>query len=149
MATPIERASALYDLSQKACAYNMARAYVDGMDVLAMRDTVLEAVDRARSQCAPMLIEARTYRFMGHSMSDPVHGLYRSKEEVEKEKQSDPILLFAEHLKAEGMISDEYIAQAEKRIKKIVADCVEFAENSPEPPPEELWNHVYKDSSEA
>ena len=77
MGTPIERASSLYELSQKACAYNMARTWVDGMDVLAVRETLKEAVDRARKSSAPTLIEARTYRFMGHSMSDPSGSLHR------------------------------------------------------------------------
>jgi pyruvate dehydrogenase E1 component alpha subunit len=149
MGTSIDRASANPDLYQKGIAYNIPGETANGHDVLEVYEKVKAAVDRARGGYEPSLIEVQTYRYRGHSMSDPVHGLYRSKEEVEKEKQSDPILLFAEKLKAEQIISDEYIEKAEKRIKKVVAECVEFAENSPDPPPEELWNHVYKDSSGA
>ena len=102
MGTPIERASSLYELSQKACAYNMARTWVDGMDVLAVRETLKEAVDRARKNSAPTLIEARTYRFMGHSMSDPSHGHYRTKVEVEEQRRHDPIKQFSAALEANG-----------------------------------------------
>jgi len=147
MGTSVDRASAIEDLFKKGIAYNIPSETANGHDVLEVYEKVKAAADRARETYEPTLIEVQTYRYRGHSMSDPVHGLYRSKEEVEKEKESDPILLFTENLKAEGVISDEYIEEAEKRIKKIVAECVQFAENSPEPPPEELWNHVYKDSS--
>ena len=75
-------------------------------------------------------------------MSDPVSGHYRSKEEVERLKKSDPIIHLAETLKEEGMITDQYLDEAEERVKKIVQECVEFAENSPEPPIDELWKDV-------
>ena len=86
MGTAIERASAIYDVAQRACAYDMASETVDGMDVLAVRESVGRAVELARREHMPTLIEARCYRFMGHSMSDPVHGHYRTKEEVEEQK---------------------------------------------------------------
>ena len=143
MGTPIERASALYDLSQKACAYNMARAYVDGMDVLAMRDTVVEAVERARSQSAPMLIEARTYRFMGHSMSDPVHGHYRTKAEVEEQKRHDPIKMYTSTLESLGIINQAYVEEVDKKVREIVEDAVAFTERSEEPAPMDLYTDLY------
>ena len=143
MGTPIERASALYDLSQKACAYNMARADVDGMDVLAMRDLVGQAVERARTEYAPMLIEARTYRFMGHSMSDPVHGHYRTKAEVDEQKRHDPIKLFTSTLETLGIINQEYVEELDKKIREIVEDAVAFSERSEEPDPMELSTDVY------
>ncbi len=87
MGTAIERASAIYDVAQRACAYDMASETVDGMDVLAVRDAVGRAVDLARREQHPTLIEARCYRYMGHSMSDPVHGHYRTREEVEEQKR--------------------------------------------------------------
>jgi pyruvate dehydrogenase E1 component alpha subunit len=93
MGTAIERSSAIYDVAQRACAYDMASETVDGMDVLAMREVIGRAVDLARRESLPTLIEARCYRFMGHSMSDPVHGHYRTKEEVEGQKQQDPIAI--------------------------------------------------------
>jgi pyruvate dehydrogenase E1 component subunit alpha len=143
MGTPIERASALYDLSQKACAYNMARAYVDGMDVLAMRDVVLEAVERARAENAPMLIEARTYRFMGHSMSDPVHGHYRTKAEVEEHKRHDPIKMFTSTLESLNIIDHDYVAETDKKVREIVEDAVAFSERSEDPDPMDLTTDVY------
>jgi pyruvate dehydrogenase E1 component subunit alpha len=143
MGTPIERASALYDLSQKACAYNMARAYVDGMDVLAMRDVVAEAVERAKSDNAPMLIEARTYRFMGHSMSDPVHGHYRTKAEVEEHKRHDPIKMFTSTLESLNIIDHDYVAELDKKIREIVEDAVAFSERSEDPDPMDLASDVY------
>lgn len=143
MGTPIERASALYDLSQKALAYNMARACVDGMDVLAMRDAVAEAVDRARKESAPTLIEARTYRFMGHSMSDPVHGHYRTKAEVEEQKRHDPIRLLTTAMESLGIINQEYREDLDNKIRETVEDAVAFAERSDDPHISELYTDVY------
>jgi pyruvate dehydrogenase E1 component alpha subunit len=143
MGTAVDRASAVGDLYKKAIAYNIRSEVVNGMDVLEVYQKVKSAADYARETYESTLLEIETYRFRGHSMSDPVHGLYRSKEEVESQKLSDPILLFADILREEGIISEPYLVEAELRIKKIVADCVEFAENSPEPPIAELWKDVY------
>jgi len=143
MGTPIERASALYDLSQKALAYNMARAQVDGMDVLEVRDVVLEAVERARKENAPTLIEARTYRFMGHSMSDPVHGHYRTKAEVEEQKRQDPIRRFSSTLESLGLVTPEDVDELDSKVKEIVEDAVGFAERSDDPHPSQLYTDVY------
>ena len=142
MGTSVERASAVEDLYKKAYAYNIRSEVVNGMDVLEVYQKVKAAADRARETYEPTLLEIETYRFRGHSMSDPVHGHYRSKEEVERLKQSDPIINFAETLKEEGIISDQYLDEAEQRVKKIVQECVEFAQNSPEPPIDELWKDV-------
>ena len=96
MGTPIERATSLYDICQKACAYSMERDHIDGMDVLAVRESVEKAIQRAREHSIPTLIEARTYRFRGHSMLDPAH--YRTKEELEEQLKRDPIGTFKEKL---------------------------------------------------
>jgi len=143
MGTPMERASAVWDLSEKACSYDMARATVDGMDVLAVHDTVAEAVVRATRDGEPTLIEARTYRFRGHSMSDPVHSHYRTKEEVEEQKKLDPILIFQQKLLDDKVITAEKIKEYEYEIKKIVLDAVDFAEKSPLPAMEELYTEIY------
>jgi len=143
MGTPMERASAVWDLSEKACSYDMARATVDGMDVLAVHDTVAEAVVRATRDGEPTLIEARTYRFRGHSMSDPVHSHYRTKEEVEEQKKLDPILIFQQKLLDDKVITAEKIKEYEDEIKKIVLDAVDFAEKSPLPAMEELYTEIY------
>ncbi|HSJ29955.1 MAG TPA: pyruvate dehydrogenase (acetyl-transferring) E1 component subunit alpha [Longimicrobiales bacterium] len=143
MGTAWERASSLYDISQKASAYDMPAAVADGMDVLNMRKVVKEAVDRARSEKTPTLIEARCYRFMGHSMSDPVHGVYRTKEEVEEHKELDPIRRFIDQLKEASLLTEEELQAIDARVHTEVDDAAEFAENSPEPTEEELYRHVY------
>ncbi|HEV2351160.1 MAG TPA: pyruvate dehydrogenase (acetyl-transferring) E1 component subunit alpha [Terriglobia bacterium] len=143
MGTPIERSSALYDLSQKALGYNMARAQVDGMDVLAVRDVMAEAVERARKENAPTLIEARTYRFMGHSMSDPVHGHYRTKVEVEEQKRHDPIKIFTTTLESLGLITQEEVEEMDRKVKEIVEDAVAYSERSDDPHPSQLHTDVY------
>ena len=143
MGTAWERASSLYDISQKASAYDMPAAVADGMDVLNMRKVVKEAVDRARSEKTPTLIEARCYRFMGHSMSDPVHGVYRTKEEVEEHKELDPIRRFIDQLKEASLLTEEELQAIDARVHAEVDDAAEFAENSPEPTEEELYRNVY------
>jgi len=143
MGTPIERASSLYDLSQKACAYNMARTWVDGMDVLAVRDIVNEAVARARQESAPTLIEARTYRFMGHSMSDPAHGHYRTKSEVEEQRKHEPIKRFTAALETLGLVNQEYLDELDQKVREVVEESVAFSERSPEPDAQELFTDVY------
>jgi pyruvate dehydrogenase E1 component alpha subunit len=145
MGTPIERASSLYDLSQKACAYNMARTWVDGMDVLAVRDIVNEAVSRARQENAPTLIEARTYRFMGHSMSDPAHGHYRTKSEVEEQRKHDPIKRFTAALETLGLVNQEYLDELDQKVREVVEESVAFSERSPEPDAKELYTDVYSE----
>jgi pyruvate dehydrogenase E1 component alpha subunit len=148
MGTAWERASSLYDISQKACAYAMPAAVADGMDVFDMRRVVGEAVERARTESMPTLIEARCYRFMGHSMSDPVHGVYRTREEVEEAKQKDPIRIFIDQLKDAGMVTDEEINAIDKRVVEEVQDSLDFSDASPEPGPEELYLDVYAQESE-
>jgi pyruvate dehydrogenase E1 component alpha subunit len=142
MGTPVERASSLYELSQKACAYNMARTWVDGMDVLAVRETLKEAVARARQNNAPTLIEARTYRFMGHSMSDPSHGHYRTKSEVEEQRRHDPIKQYTAALEAIGLVNQEYLDELEQKVRDTIEEAVAFAERSPEPDLKELYTDV-------
>jgi pyruvate dehydrogenase E1 component alpha subunit len=143
MGTAVNRSSAVEELYKKALAYDMRWAVVDGMDVFDVYKNVKAAVEHARATYEPTLLEIRTYRYRGHSMSDPIHGHYRTKEEVEQLKALDPITVFAELLKEEKIATDEYFEAAEKRIKKIVEAAVEFAETSPEPPLEELYTDVY------
>jgi pyruvate dehydrogenase E1 component alpha subunit len=141
MGTSLQRAMSLQDVSQKACAYELASEFVDGMDVLAVREAVMRAVERGRKEYLPTLLEIRTYRFMGHSMSDP--GNYRTRAEIEKYQQRDPIKLFTESLKETSTITDEDIAGIEEKVRQEVEHAVKFAEESPEPDPEELYTHVY------
>ena len=143
MGTSQERAMSLQDVAQKACAYEIAAEFVDGMDVLAVREATVRAVERARKDSLPTLLEVRTYRFMGHSMSDP--GNYRTRAEIEKHQERDPIKLFLTNLKEEKVLDDSHVAALEAEVKEIVERSVRFAEESPEPAPEELYKDIYKD----
>jgi pyruvate dehydrogenase E1 component alpha subunit len=149
MGTAWERASSLYDISQKASAYAMPSAIADGMDVLDMYRVTKEAVDRARNGEGPTLIEARTYRFVGHSMSDPVHGVYRTKEEVEEEKLNDPIRIYANLLADLDVLSQEELEQMDVEVKDISEKSAQFADESPEPEVEELYRDVYAEEDVA
>ena len=148
MGTAWERASSLYDISQKASAYDMPAAVADGMDVLDMRRVTLEAVERARKDKIPTLIEARCHRFMGHSMSDPVHGVYRTKEDVEQAKQRDPIHTFIVQLRDNGVLSENELKAVDQRVHEEVEDAAQFADESPESSIEELYTDVYAEENE-
>jgi pyruvate dehydrogenase E1 component subunit alpha len=117
---------------------------VDGMDVLAVRDVVAQAVARARADGTPSLIEARTYRFRGHSMRDPAGAVYRTKEEVEREKLRDPIALFRERALAAGWLSGDDVREIDKAVNDLVDEAVAFADASPEPPLSELLTDIFK-----
>ena len=144
MGTAIERASAIYDIAARACAYDMASETVDGMDVLAVREVVGRAVELARTENEPTLIEARCYRFMGHSMSDPVHGHYRTKEEVEEQKLQDPIKTYFERLKIQGVIDQPGLEAMDKEVRDLVEEAIQFADASPEPSSDALYEDVYR-----
>jgi pyruvate dehydrogenase E1 component alpha subunit len=141
MGTSLQRAMSLHDVSLKGCAYEIASDFVDGMDVLAVREAVSQAVERARRDYSPTLLEVRTYRFMGHSMSDP--GNYRTRSEIEKYQERDPIKLFTESLKEKGVLTDDRLALIEGEVREAVERAARFADESPEPNPEELYTDVY------
>jgi pyruvate dehydrogenase E1 component subunit alpha len=143
MGTSQDRAMSLSDVAQKACAYEMEAEFVDGMDVLAVREATERAVARARKESLPTLIEVRTYRFMGHSMSDP--GNYRTRAEIEKHQERDPLKIFSESLKEQKIIDDAKLQELEKQVKEIVEHSVKFAEESPAPAPEELHTDIFAD----
>jgi pyruvate dehydrogenase E1 component alpha subunit len=141
MGTSLARAMSFQNVAQKACAYEVASEFVDGMDVLAMRQVTLRAIKRAREEYLPTLIEARTYRYMGHSMSDP--GNYRTRAEIEKYQERDPIKVFTATLKEKAILTDKDIADIEAQVKEEVERAVRFAEESPEPEASELYKDVY------
>jgi len=141
MGTSLARAMSLQNIAQKACAYNMASEFVDGMDVLAVREATLRAVERARKEYLPTLLEIRTYRFMGHSMSDP--GNYRTRAEIEKYQERDPIKLFAATLLEEKVVDNKALEDIDKKTREEVEDSLRFADESPLPDPEELYTDVY------
>jgi pyruvate dehydrogenase E1 component subunit alpha len=141
MGTSLARAMSLQNVAEKACAYEMASEFVDGMDVMAMRQATQRAVKRAREESRPTLLEARTYRYMGHSMSDP--GNYRTRAEIEKHQERDPIKIFTATLKEQKLLSDKDISAVEADVKEQVEQAVRFAEESPEPDPSELYTNIY------
>src|SRR5882672_10535526 len=141
MGTSLARAMSSQNVAQKAREYDLASEFVDGMDVMAMRRATQRAVERARKESLPTLIEARTYRYMGHSMSDP--GKYRTRAEIEKYQERDPIKLFTATLKENKVLTDRDLSDMEAAIKEQIEQAVRFAEKSPEPDPKELYTNVY------
>jgi len=144
MGTAIDRILARTEIWRFGEPYGISGEAVDGMDVLAVRESVARAVARARTEKRPTLIEARTYRFRGHSMRDPSAAVYRTKEEVEREKQRDPIVLLREHLMSEERLSEMEWKTLAEEVEQKVQEAVDFAESSPEPPAEWLLEDVYK-----
>ncbi|HEV8588238.1 MAG TPA: pyruvate dehydrogenase (acetyl-transferring) E1 component subunit alpha [Pyrinomonadaceae bacterium] len=141
MGTSAQRAMSMDDVATKACAYEVAAEFVDGMDVMAMRAATQRAVERARDHSLPTLIEARTYRYMGHSMSDP--GKYRTRAEIEKYQERDPIKLFRAKLEDNDLLTEDDVKHFEEQVREEVERAVKFADESPEPAPEELTTDVY------
>jgi pyruvate dehydrogenase E1 component alpha subunit len=146
MGTSLERALAETEIYKFGRSYNMPGETVDGMDVVAIREVVAKAVARARADGTPSLIEARTYRFRGHSMRDPAGAVYRTKEEVEREKLRDPIVLFRERARTERWLTDDDVREIDKSVNDLVDEAVAFADASPEPPDSELLTDIFKES---
>jgi pyruvate dehydrogenase E1 component alpha subunit len=142
MGTAIERASSIKDLYRRGDTYSMPNGEVDGQDVLAVREAMAKAIERARADYIPTLLEVKTYRYTGHSMSDAVSGTYRTKEELEEYRKRDPINLFEAKMKEAGDITGDQIAALEKEIAGVVQDAWDFAEQSPEAPIEALYEDV-------
>lgn len=141
MGTSVERTSNVTELWELGRAYNMPSFPVDGMRCETVHEAVVEAVERARKGEGPTLLEIKTYRYRGHSMSDPA--TYRTKEEVEEYKAKDPIEHTLDILKNNKWITDAQIEAAEARIKAEIEACIKFAEESPYPDPSELYKDVY------
>lgn len=131
MGTSQERAMSSSSIAKKAEAFEMANEFVDGMDVMAVRDATLRAIERARKDGSPTLLEVRAYRYMGHSMSDP--GNYRTRDEIAKYQERDPIVLFKDSLKEAKIFGDKDFDKVEKEALEAVAKAVEFADASPLP----------------
>jgi pyruvate dehydrogenase E1 component alpha subunit len=141
MGTSCARAAAGPGLYQRGIGYGIPGERVDGMNVLTVREAGLKAVDHVRSGKGPYLLEMMTYRYRGHSMSDP--GKYRSKEEVEKMRtESDPIELLRAYMDKNKIGTEADFKKIETEVKSIVNDCADFAQTSPEPDASELWTDV-------
>jgi pyruvate dehydrogenase E1 component alpha subunit len=147
MGTSLERASSIHDIYMRAASYDMPRGVVDGQDVLTVRDAALEAVQRARTESTPTLLEVRTYRFMGHSMSDAVAGTYRTKAELEEYMKRDPVMVLRMRMQESGEIDDAGMSKLDDEVKAEVQDAWDFAEASPEPPLDSLYEDVTVDTS--
>jgi len=145
MGTAFERVAAVTDVVEHACSYDLAAEVVNGMEARAVYDATKRAVERARNGGHPTLLEVRTYRFMGHSMSDPLHGVYRTKDEVEEQKKRDPITQLAHQMMAEKAIDQAGVDAIDADVKAEVDAAVKFADESPDPAPEELYTHVLAD----
>jgi pyruvate dehydrogenase E1 component alpha subunit len=142
MGTAIGRSTAQQDVVKRAEAYAMLGTSVDGQDVFAVHSELGAAVERARKEHRPTLVEVRTTRFMGHSMSDAASGTYRSKEELDQNLQRDPIVLLKEKMMSDGMLTDDDYKKMDDEAKLTAQDAWDFADASPEPAPEELFTHV-------
>jgi pyruvate dehydrogenase E1 component alpha subunit len=141
MGTHLHRHSWTTDLTVRGGpAYGMPGILVDGNDIEQMAEVTLKAAQRARNGEGPTFIEAKTFRFRGHSMSDPMK--YRTKEEAQKAKERDPIVLYESLLKERGWIDEAALEEMHERIKEEVDEAIEFAENAPNPAPEALFEDI-------
>jgi pyruvate dehydrogenase E1 component alpha subunit len=141
MGTSVSRASARTDLYHRGMAYGIPGEQVDGMDVVTVHEAGLAAAEHARSGQGPIILEMLTYRYRGHSMSDPAK--YRSKEEVDKMRtEHDPITHLRERLLDGHVASDDELKQMERRARDIVTEAAQYAQECPEPDPSELWTDV-------
>jgi pyruvate dehydrogenase E1 component alpha subunit len=141
MGTSVTRSTGLKELFQRAAGYDMTAMKIDGMDVRSVRDDLRKVIDKVRKDPQPYFIEAHTYRYRGHSMSDPA--TYRTKEDLEKAKQNDPIVKFRAALAAEGSLTTEKFDELDEKAKNLAIESVKFAEQSPEPPLDELYNYTF------
>jgi pyruvate dehydrogenase E1 component alpha subunit len=148
MGTSVERHSAQTDLSKKAEGYGIPGERIDGMDVLAVREGVAEGIRLAREERRPTLLEAFTYRYRGHSAADPE--VYREREEVEEWQEKDPTVTFARLCVEAGVLGEREVREVRDKAEQAVTAAVEFADASPEPALDTLYENLYVfDSSSA
>jgi pyruvate dehydrogenase E1 component alpha subunit len=145
MGTSVQRSSNVVDIYKLADAYEMPGDVVDGMRPETVHEAVARAVKRAREKGGPTLLEIKTYRYKGHSISDPQK--YRTKEELEEYKAKDPIQILLKTIKENKIVPDEEINAINERVDKAVEECVKFAEESPWPNDDEVLKDVYVDTN--
>lgn len=141
MSVPFKKASAVKNAADRAAAYDIPGIIVDGNDIEAVYQVVQEAVERVRQGEGPSLIEAKTYRWLGHSKSDP--RVYRTRQEEEEWKQKCPIKRYRQKLINEGTATEEELAKVQEDVEKAIQEALEYALNSPEPKIEEIMDDVY------
>jgi len=145
MGTSVERSTSLKQIVDRAEGYDIPGCVVDGMNFRHVRDTLSEVVASIRKDPHPAFVEARTYRYRGHSMSDPAS--YRTKEQLEKYRLDDPITRLRAQLTREGKLTNEKFDELDKEAKRIALEAVKFAEESEEPPLEKLYDYTYVDGA--
>jgi pyruvate dehydrogenase E1 component alpha subunit len=141
MGTSVERSTSLKQIVDRAEGYDIPGCVVDGMNFRHVRDTLSEVVESIRKDPHPAFVEVRTYRYRGHSMSDPAS--YRTKEQLEKYRLDDPITRLRAQLTREGKLTNEKFDELDKEAKRIALESVKFAEQSDEPPLEKLYDYTY------
>jgi pyruvate dehydrogenase E1 component alpha subunit len=141
MGTAVSRASAVPRMIDKAAAYGMKGQIVDGMNVLEVYEATLAAFKAVRAGKGPQFLEMITYRYEGHSMGDPLR--YRTKDEVEKWREDDPIGVLERHLHSRNLASNEELESIDKSVESTIEEAVQFAEESPLPAAEELFTDIY------
>lgn len=144
MGTQVERSSAETELDLRGSGYHMPHQGFDGNDIDRVIDAVCVAADRARRGDGPSYLVANTYRFRGHSMSDAMK--YRSKEELDKARLRDPILIYENRLREKGLLLTDHLEQFEAETRRLVDEAVKFAEASPNPEPEALYADIYAET---
>jgi len=141
MGTSVDRASAVSEIRQKALGYNIPNDRIDGMNLMAVREAALEIIEQVRKGEGPYLLEAVTYRYRGHSMGDPER--YREAAEVKKWEENDPIGIYQRYLIEHQIAVDADFDDIEKQVEAEVKEAVAFAESSPEPSPQALFENIY------
>jgi Pyruvate/2-oxoglutarate dehydrogenase complex, dehydrogenase (E1) component, eukaryotic type, alpha subunit len=141
MGTPVEAASAVADIYKKACAYDIESIQVDGMNLREVMLRTSEVVEKTRADSEPRFIEAVCYRFKGHSVVDP--DKYRPAEDKEKFRKADPIVAFEHELEKSGLADEEYFKKVRQEIDAEVQEIIRYADESPDPKPEDLYKYAY------
>jgi pyruvate dehydrogenase E1 component alpha subunit len=142
MGTTVEEGSSEPELWKKGCAFGMHGEQVDGTDVLAVRDAARRLRQRAEQDNEPSIMDVVSFRFRGHSVIDADR--YRDAEEVKRERsRQDPVLLFAKKLTDAGIVNDDWLKETADRVKREVQEAIDFADKSPDPKIEELFDYMY------
>ncbi len=143
MGTSVERASAVSEIRQKANGYGIPNSRVDGMEIMEVRKAAEQAIDLVRSGKGPYFLEVITYRFRGHSMGDPER--YRHSDEVKRWQENDPIGMYRKYLVEQSIATEADLNTIDSLVEQEVLEAVRFAEASPEPAPDALFEHIYAD----
>jgi len=143
MGTDFRRVSSVQDFSTMAGAYGIEGRQVNGMDTLQVYDEMNEVIEKVRKGGTPMFLEMLTYRYKGHSMSDPAK--YRSREELDSYKEQDPLIILQKQMMESGQLTEKEFEKMDKKIRDICDEAVNFSEESPEPEPDSLYEDVLVD----